>query len=140
MYPRLLVTDADPYMREIYRLYFPHFGFDVATASGGLDCLAEMREFHPDALILDLDLLWGGADGVLAALQESREDPPLPVVLTTKWLRLGYPRKYLAPPVVNVLEKPFRLRDLRSVVEAVLSVTPPLPAWLDIHGGLAGAR
>ena len=130
MSPRLLVTDADPYMREIYRLYFPHFGFDVATAADGLDCLAEMREFHPDALILDLDLLWGGADGVLAALQESGEGPPLPVVLTTKWLRLGYPRKYLAPPVVNVLEKPFRLRDLRTIVEAAVAATPLVPAAL----------
>ncbi len=128
MLPRLLAADADPYMREIYRLYFPHFGFDVETASDGVDCLSELDEFHPDALVLDLDLLWGGSEGVLAALQERGRVPPIPVVLTTKFLRSGNPAKHIVHPVVKLLEKPFRLRDLRSVVEAVLAVTAPVPA------------
>ncbi len=109
-------------MREIYRLYFPHFGFDVATASDGVDCLSEMREFRPDVLVLDLDLLWGGADGVLAAMHESGHDRPIPVVLTTRWIQSRRATRHLVPPVVKLLEKPFRLRDLRSVIEAALAV------------------
>ncbi|MGE5191332.1 MAG: response regulator [Deltaproteobacteria bacterium] len=130
MLPRLLATDADPYMRQIYHQYFPNFGFEIATASDGVDCLSAMREFHPDALVLDLELLWGGAEGVLADLRENSQAPPIPVVLTTRWLRSGHPEKHVVPPVVKLLEKPFRLRDLRSVVEAVLAVTSQLPASL----------
>jgi CheY-like chemotaxis protein len=131
MFSRLLATDADSYMLEICRLYFPHFGFDVATASDEVACLTQVREFHPDVLVLDLDLPGGGADCVLAALQKSRQDPPIPVVLTTEWLRSAYPVKYVIPPVVRLLEKPIRLRDLRSVVEAALAVAPQSPTAVE---------
>ena len=41
-----------------------------------------LREFAPDAVVLDTDLLWGGADGVLADLR-ARGNRPVPVVLLT---------------------------------------------------------
>ncbi len=120
MKPRLLATDPDPLLLGIYRTYFPHFGFDVATAADGLECVRLLRAFVPDALILSLELLWGGGDGVLSYVREEDRLPPIPVVLTMDGLQPAKAVKHLVPPVVKLLEKPFRLRDLRACVEMAL--------------------
>jgi DNA-binding response OmpR family regulator len=120
MKPRLLATDPDPLLLGIYRTYFPHFGFDVATAGDGLHCVRLLRELAPDALILSFELLWGGGEGVLACVREENQMRPIPVVLTFDGFRPAKAAKYLVPPVVKILEKPFRLRDLRASVEIAL--------------------
>ena len=66
---RLLATDPDPILLDIYRAYFPSFGFEVATAGDGVKCVELLRDCFPDVLILSLELTWGGADGVLAVVR-----------------------------------------------------------------------
>ena len=120
MKSRLLATDPDPILLQIYRAYFPTRGFEVATASDGLECLELLREFLPDALILSLDLTWGGAEGILAIIREETQMRPIPVVLTVDRIDRSKAVKLLLPPVVKLLEKPFRLSDLEAIVEATL--------------------
>src|SRR5262245_21498647 len=117
---RLLATDSDPVLLQTYRSSFSSFGFEVATAEAGLECAALLRNFAPDALVLSLELTWGGADGVLAIVRDDREMRPIPVVLTVGESSGAKAARYLVPPVVKLLEKPFRLRDLRAIIESVL--------------------
>ena len=117
---RLLATDPDPVLLQIYRSYFSSFGFEVATAQEGLECMALLRNFAPDALVLSLELTWGGADGVLSIVRDEEQMRPIPVVLTVGDSSHAKAVKYLVPPVVKLLEKPFRLRDLRAIVESML--------------------
>jgi DNA-binding response OmpR family regulator len=117
---RLLATDPDPVLLQIYRAYFPYFGFEVVTAGDGLECLELLRDFLPDALILSLELTWGGAEGVLAIVREETAMRPIPVVLTFEQINRSKAVKHLLPPVVKLLEKPFRLHDLQASVEAAL--------------------
>lgn len=121
---RLLATDPDPILLQIYRAYFPKVGFDVATAGDALECLELLREFRPDALILSLGLKWGGADGILAIVREETVMRPIPVLLTTDGIRPSKAVNLLIPPVVKLLEKPFRLRDLTTIIEASLPTRP----------------
>jgi DNA-binding response OmpR family regulator len=107
--PILLLTEVDADLRDIYRLFLVERGFAVETASDGLECLAKLRRLDPDLLILDQDLLWGGADGVLAWMRESASDTP--VVLTTTAPRAGLPEEGMGP-VVKILAKPFSLKAL----------------------------
>jgi DNA-binding response OmpR family regulator len=119
---RLLATDSDPLLLEIFRAYFPNFGFEVATAGNGLECLALLREFAPDVLVLSLELQWGGADGILSIVREETAMRPIPVVLTIDGISRSKAVPHLFPPVVKLLEKPFRVRDLRAIIEAALQV------------------
>lgn len=131
MKPRLLATDPDPLLLYIYGTYFPNFGFDVATAADGLECVELLRDFAPDALILSLELRWGGGDGVLSIVRDDLQMRPIPVVLTVDGLNASKAVQHLAPPVVKVLDKPFRLRELRTSVEAALELIadPQIPRW-----------
>ena len=124
---RLLATDPDPVLLQIYRAYFPYFGFEVVTAGDGLECLELLRDFLPDALILSLELTWGGAEGVLAIVREETAMRPIPVVLTFDQISRPKAVKHLLPPVVKLLEKPFLLNDLQAGVEAALGARADRP-------------
>ncbi|HEY2252176.1 MAG TPA: response regulator [Planctomycetaceae bacterium] len=120
MKSRLLATDPDPEMLRMYQMYFSNFGFKVATASDGLECVRWLRTFVPDRLILSLDLCWGGADGVLAIVREESQLRPFPVILTAA--ELNHPRsvEFLSPPVVSLFEKPIILYELLEIIAAAL--------------------
>ncbi len=45
---------------------------------------------------------------------------PIPVILTIDGISQSKAVKHLFPPVVKLLAKPFRLRDLRAIVETAL--------------------
>jgi two-component system OmpR family response regulator len=124
---RLLATDPDPVLLQIYRAYFPYFGFEVVTAGDGLRCLELLRDFLPDALILSLELTWGGAEGVLAIVREETAMRPIPVVLTFDQINRPKAVKHLLPPVDKLLEKPFGLHDLQASVEAALGARANRP-------------
>jgi DNA-binding response OmpR family regulator len=121
MKPRLLATDPDPILLDIWRAYFLNFGFDVVTAVDGMHCVALLREFVPDVMILSFELGWGGADGVLSIVRDDKHAQPIPVVLTTDRSNLSKAVGLLIPPVVKLIEKPLQLEDLRAGVEAALA-------------------
>src|SRR5262249_19238359 len=91
-------------------------GYRVEAVSDGLECVAQMRRFRPDVLILDRNLLWGGSDGVLAQLREASDLPTMAVILTST-SDFG-DADLTSPPVVARLLKPFRLTALLEAISA----------------------
>jgi hypothetical protein len=66
--PRFLVASADDRLRSDCSGGLAAYGDVVMAAWGGVECVRLFRIFAPDAVVLDVDLRWGGADGVLAYL------------------------------------------------------------------------
>jgi two-component system KDP operon response regulator KdpE len=118
MRPSLLIAESDAELCHVYRKFLAARGYDVATASDGLDCLQRLRLQRPTVLLLDLELRWGGADGVLAWLREEGASDRIAVVLMAT---AGYPKDLTAlvePPVVGFLPKPFSLTALLDRVRS----------------------
>src|SRR5437867_11466771 len=109
MQPLLLLTDPDPILTVVLQRCLLRRGFDVQTASAGVDCLQKLRYFEPQVLVLSDELLWGGSAGVLAFLREEADLPPLPVVLISADDRSPECLALMGPPVVQCLLKPFSL-------------------------------
>jgi len=99
-------------------------GYVVATAEGGLDCLAQMRKLSPEIVVLDLSLPWGGGDGVLAQMREEPGIARTPIVLLTEDGSAGSLPDDLLSPVVTSLKKPVNL----DVLAAVVNCSWPHPA------------
>jgi CheY-like chemotaxis protein len=115
--PRVLVASGDDRLRSECSDCLAAHG-PVVTAAGGVECTELLREFTPDAVVLDTDLRWGGADGVLAHLR-ARGDTTVPVVLLTS--QAATPPEGGRPvesPVVAVIEKPV---EMDVLVRAVLA-------------------
>ena len=121
MRPTLLIAESDAELRAIYQRFLSERGYDVDTVSDGLDCLEKLRRLNPAALVLDLELRWGGGDGVLAWLREDGIRFGLPVILTAT---AGYAQPVadsIQPPVVEYLPKPFGLTALLKGVRTAVA-------------------
>jgi CheY-like chemotaxis protein len=124
---KVLIADDDGELSRIYGMLLTERGYDVETATDGLDCIRKLRCRHPAVLVLDLEMRWGGGDGVLAWLREEGLSRSVAVVLTAT---SGAPEmfaEHLEPPVVQRLWKPFTLTALlESVRTAAPSAASPL--------------
>ncbi len=112
MKPRLLIADSDAELRDVFRRFFSGSGFDVATAGDGLECLEQVRQFLPDVLVVEREILWGGGEGVLGRLREEYPLLAIDVVIITGDGRDFDP----APPVIACLEKPFSMAGLLELI------------------------
>ena len=111
----ILIADQDVELANLYCRFLTAHGFSAERVECGLECLDRVRRHVPDVLVLDRELPWGDATGILACLQE--DDLSLPVILTTWNTSPELVRKLVVRPVVHCLRKFF-----------------PLPALLDgIH-------
>jgi CheY-like chemotaxis protein len=126
MAPAVHIADADGELRDLFRRFFSHHGWQVRASGGGVECLAQLRQASPQLLILDLALTWGGADGLLAVM---RDDPGLariPVVLTSAEASPEALSVLVSPPVVQALWKPFSLTALLEIVRPGLGNAGPV--------------
>ena len=77
------MADPDESLRPLYRERLLQDGFELATASSGLECVARLRERVPDVLVLEPQLPWGGGEGVLAIMGEVPQLATVPVMVLT---------------------------------------------------------
>jgi DNA-binding response OmpR family regulator len=52
--PRVAVVDDERGLRDVLEVGLTQEGFDVRTADGGSAALALIREWHPEAVVLDV--------------------------------------------------------------------------------------
>ena len=127
---RVLIADSDESLLACCREYLSQHGLEVATATSGLDCVAQLRTFVPDALVLEPELLWGGADGVLAVMEEDPTVPRVPVLVLFAWRVFAWqdrlPLDSLPTSFIGKqMAKPLALRLPVKEVTGLLDGTPP---------------
>jgi DNA-binding NtrC family response regulator len=122
MKQRLLIADGDAELCDVYGQFFAECGYEVETSTNGLGCLGKLRQSMPAALVLDLEIRWGGGDGVLDWMREVSPAHGIPVILTAT---AGFPQRVAefleAPPVVDYLTKPFALSTLLEKVRSAIA-------------------
>jgi DNA-binding NtrC family response regulator len=115
---KLLIADSHSGVRELRRRLFVSCGFVVYTADGGVKCTWLLRDVKPHVLLLDTNLLWGGAEGVLAVLAEEWDARRVPVVLVGDCGRSPNQMQSGGYPVVAHLLPPIRATALIKSVQA----------------------
>jgi CheY-like chemotaxis protein len=114
----VLLTTGDERLRSAGREFLSEQGYLVVTASGGVGCVALLRRLVPDVVILDTDLLWGGAEGVLAHLRAGDELQVPVVLLVTPVEAANGSMTHDATLIAAVLEKPVGPGELLSAVRS----------------------
>jgi len=121
----LLIADGDAELCALYRQFLTKRGYKVETSSDALDCMRKVRQLTPAAIVLDLELRWGGSDGILAWLREEYPAHGIPVILTAM---AGYTKafaRFIQPPVVDYLPKPIGLTTLPEKVRYAIAEKLP---------------
>lgn len=107
----VLIADRDEVALDEMRRYLLLRGYEVETATGGVECLNKLRRCEEPILVLESELPWGGADGVLAVLREEPQLANTPVILTSSAVG-SVGDRFDRAPVLRLLTKPFSLDDL----------------------------
>ncbi|WP_418320308.1 ATP-binding protein [Piscinibacter sakaiensis] len=78
---RLLVVDNEEVDRGLMVSMLAPLGFEVRQAASGLDCLAQLRDFSPDAILMDLAMPEiDGWETIRRLRAERLSDAPLAIV------------------------------------------------------------
>ena len=115
---RVVVVEDDPAISVLMASVLADAGYIPFVVQDGIQALRVVRELHPDAITLDLEL--PGVDGhtVLARLERDEPGRPLPVVVVSGSTdALSRAERCL---VAETLTKPFDLIDLVRAVDNVV--------------------
>jgi DNA-binding response OmpR family regulator len=77
----VLIVDDDPVVRRMLQLSFESEGFDVSTASDGLEGLEAMRRDKPNVVVLDIMMPKLDGMRVMNELQDDDDLRGMPVIL-----------------------------------------------------------
>jgi DNA-binding response OmpR family regulator len=122
---RILLADADEHLLDCYREFLSRNGFEVAVATSGLDCVAKLRSFGPDILVLEPDLPWGQGEGVLALMREEVDTPAVPVLVLSARREPPGTSPGDTYPVREHQTKPLAPDELANSIRRLFEQTPP---------------
>jgi CheY-like chemotaxis protein/two-component sensor histidine kinase len=118
----LLFIDDAPDINSLLVNYFSQAGFDTLGAHDGRSGLELAQANQPDLIVLDLGL--PDIDGI-DVCRELRRSSRVPIVMLTKRGELHDRVTGLEAGADYYLVKPFRIEELKAVIDAVLRRSAP---------------
>jgi DNA-binding response OmpR family regulator len=115
--PRILVVDDEPPIVELVAGYLVREGWDVRTAGDGLAAIQAIRDWAPDAVVLDLML--PGIDGIEVCKQMRVFSDAYVVMLTARSEEIDTIVGFTVG-ADDYLSKPFSPRELVARLKALL--------------------
>jgi two-component system response regulator MprA len=113
---RILVVEDEPQIANFLRVGLGYEGFSVAVAEDGYEALAELKNFKPQLVILDLML--PGIDGMELA-RRMRGDSGLMIIMLTARDQVEDRIAGLRAGADDYLVKPFDFEELVARIHAV---------------------
>ena len=118
-YKVLVIDDTEEVLSALCK-YFKQKGYDVLSATNGLDGLKMLEEEQESPDIVITDLVLPNISGVAVISIVKKKYPALPVIAITGW---GEHPEALAKEAKAdlVMEKPFKLPELEQAARNLLS-------------------
>jgi two-component system KDP operon response regulator KdpE len=118
---RILVIDDEPQIRRIMRTTLTGAGYEVDDAKSGEEGLDKVREFHPDLVLLDINL--PGMGGI-AACKELRAGANIAIIMLTVRDSEADKVAALDAGADDFVTKPFSTPELLARIRAALRRVP----------------
>ena len=114
---KILVVDDDSNISELLKVYFTNEGYEVKTASDGMEGISYFKMYEPDIVLLDIML--PKKDG-WQVCREIREMSSKPIIMITAKGEVFDKVLGLELGADDFLVKPFDMKELSARVKAVL--------------------
>ena len=116
---RVLVVEDEDWMRAFVEEAFRELGFEVVSASNGIEGL-RVFDSHSDVALLFTDVVMPDMNGRKLADEALRRKPSLRVIFTTGFSRNAVIHNGVLDKDVNFLAKPFTFEQLSAKVREVM--------------------
>jgi CheY-like chemotaxis protein len=121
----ILVIEDDAIMREAVAEWLRGAGYRVRTAEDGVAGLASVRATLPTLVVTDLHM--PGTGGAVVIGELTRHHPEVPIIAISGLFESGFGMSsddVMALGAARALAKPFKRRDLLSIVAELLPRDP----------------
>jgi two-component system, OmpR family, KDP operon response regulator KdpE len=126
---RILVIDDEPQIRRIMRTTLIGAGYEVDDARTGEEGIDKMSQFHPDLVLLDINMPGMGG---LAACKIIRGDKNVAIIMLTVRDSEADKVAALDAGADDFVTKPFSTPELLARIRAALRRVPALQAAAEI--------
>ena len=120
MRKKILIVDDDPDQREMIRSSLKEAGFEISTATNGVEGLEKARSGSPDLIILDVMMPKMDGFAVCVTLREDDATASIPILMLTGLCSYISQLTGFESGATDYLVKPFESEQLVSKVEALL--------------------
>ena len=121
---RILVVDDEPQIRRIMRTALTGAGYEVDDAKTGEEALDKLRNYHPDLVLLDMNMPGMGG---LAACREIRAGTGVGIIMLTVRNTEADKVEALDAGADDFVNKPFSTPELLARIRAALRRVPASP-------------
>jgi DNA-binding response OmpR family regulator len=116
-FPRVLVIDDEHDIREVLEYGLGNAGFEVRSAPDGRSAIELLKEWKPEALLLDVML--PGIDG-MSLIPALRRVTDVPILMLTGRAQTADKVSALTRGADDYIAKPFELEELVARIHAAL--------------------
>jgi len=128
----IIICDDEPFLRDMIASYLSMSGYSVVEALDGEECIEQVEEKRPDAILLDLNMPKMNGLETLKRLRDFGHD--YPIIVITGDPSQGKIAEAERIGIQGLLVKPFHVAAIR---EELAKVLPPL---LQLDLGLANRK
>jgi DNA-binding response OmpR family regulator len=118
--PLILAIDDEANILKLIKANLTAEGYDVITASGGLEALEILEDKQPDLVLLDI--MMPGIDGY-ETIKLIRRQSEVPIIMLTAKDDMRSLEEAMSSGADDYLTKPFNIRQLSARVRAKLRRT-----------------
>lgn len=118
--PRVLVVDDDPVILKLLQVNFEMEGFDVLTATDGVDGLRAARQERPDVIVSDVMMPGMNGFELVAALGADDRTDTIPVMLLSARAQTTDIAAGFDAGALDYVTKPFEPLELVERVHELL--------------------
>jgi DNA-binding response OmpR family regulator len=120
MSAKILVVDDEPDVLRMLEVVLAGHGYEVLTATSGMEGLVRAQGDHPDLVLLDI--MMEGMDGweVLKLLKLEAATRGIPVVILSARVEPRDKIRGLQEGAVDYITKPFSVRGMLDTLAAIL--------------------
>jgi DNA-binding NtrC family response regulator len=115
---RILVVDDEVFVRDLLDDFFGKLGFTVVTAADGPAGIDAFRKTEFHAVLVDLKMPGMSGTETLRELRAVR--PSVPVIIMTGYPTIDSSIEALRVGAYDYIIKPFKLQELRELVERAI--------------------
>jgi DNA-binding response OmpR family regulator len=117
---RVLVVDDEPDLVVLLEEHLTHEGYDVVTATSGMQAITKAREEQPNIILLDVMMPGVSGFDVCNILQDFPETANIPIIFLTAVAETKRKVMGLNLGADDYITKPFDLHELAARVQAAL--------------------
>ena len=123
MAEKILAVDDELDILQLIEMTLISDGFEVVTASNGIEALERARIHKPDLILLDLMMPEMDGFEVIKNLKQTPNMRNIPVIMLTARAQAHERIEGLSAGADDYITKPFELEELKLRIESILAHT-----------------